>query len=87
MAEVSKEIKKDSKRIEELKKLCDRIDPYKISHKDFKDLQKFNISDKHYSTFDEACNELDPFLITNKLLLLLENSIEELEKKKKALLK
>lgn len=57
-------------RIESLKELCNKLDPYKPISADLKnELAQFQIT--------EYC---DPFVITNKLLLLLEDSIEELYK-------
>lgn len=56
------------KRISLLNNICNELNPYKPICNDLKDkLNKFHIID-----FE------DPFIITNKLLVLLEDSIEEL---------
>ena len=48
--------------------LCLKLDPYKsVSDEQKKILKEYNIEDFH-----------DPFKVTNQLLLLLENYIEEL---------
>lgn len=60
------------KDINELSEICRNLDPYlPIPDYQKKNLEKFNITEFY-----------DPFAITNKLLLLLENSIEELNKTK-----
>ena len=56
--------------IETLRKLCDHINPYEdLSPQVQKQLQQFRI-----------INLEDPFWITNQLLALLEDSIEELQR-------
>lgn len=55
--------------IQELSILCQTLDPYKkIPVRQKKVLKRYNV-----------INLNDPFMITNKLLLLIEDSIEELE--------
>ncbi|MBL6991901.1 MAG: hypothetical protein ISR65_19115 [Bacteriovoracaceae bacterium] len=56
--------------IDELNKLCSSLDPYApFSEKTKKVLRKYYITDYY-----------DPFVVTNKLLVHLEDSIEELHK-------
>lgn len=58
------------KQINELQKLCDELDPYsEICAEHKKVLNKYGIADLN-----------DPFSLTNRLILMLEDSIEELEK-------
>ena len=55
--------------IKELKLLCDEMDPYgEIGQEHLEKLSKLGISDLN-----------DPFSLTNRLILMLEDSIEELE--------
>jgi len=59
-------------KIKDLKQFCDRIDPYKeLNSVEISFLKKYHI----YPPYD-------PFMLTNKLLLELENTIEELEELK-----
>ena len=59
-------------RISELNQLCANLDPYAtIDEEEIKVLKKFNIQ-----------NWQDPFKLTNQLVLLLEDSIEELHRLK-----
>jgi hypothetical protein len=57
------------KRVQELRQICDQLDPYSpIPKRMQKKLAKYQI------------NELNnPFEVTNRLLLLLEDSLEELQ--------
>ena len=56
-------------KIKELKQFCDRFDPYKeLNSVDISFLKKYHIHPPY-----------DPFMLTNKLLMELENTIEELE--------
>ena len=64
-----KRIKSLEKTIQELSILCKDLDPYAtISKEHIKLLKKHKITDTK-----------NPFTITNKLLLMIEDSIEELE--------
>ena len=66
--------KKLEKRVHELKNLCQELDPYS------------DISKHHISILEKYDVEIhNPFAITNKLLLLLEGSLEELERRKEQL--
>ncbi|MBT3586150.1 MAG: hypothetical protein HN509_14685 [Halobacteriovoraceae bacterium] len=57
-------------KIKKLNKLCNQLDPYLPIPEDTQaELREFHITDF-----------FDPFTITNKLLVLLEDSIEELHK-------
>jgi len=59
-------------KINELKHFCDRFDPYKeLTSVEMSFLKKFNIHPPY-----------DPFMLTNKLLMELEDTIEELEELK-----
>ena len=61
------------KKIKNLKRICDQIDPYSpVPDKFKKDLSSFNIDKWN-----------DPFALTNQLIVLLEDSIEKLEKMKR----
>lgn len=63
-----KNIKDLKEKVSKLKKICQELNPYMpINEKIKKDLEQFNIYDTS-----------DPFIITNKLLVLLEDSIDEL---------
>ena len=65
-------IKQCEAKISDLKHFCDHFDPYKeLSGKDISFLKKYEILAPY-----------DPFIITNKLLMLMENTIEELEELK-----
>ena len=61
---------------EELKFLCDRFDPFAISPSD--DVQKLL---RKYALEEGQ----DPFRATNQLILLLENTLEELQQREKNL--
>lgn len=64
--------KKIEQKIAELKQFCDRLDPYKeLTSVEISFLKKHKI----YPPYD-------PFIITNKLLMELEDAIEELEELK-----
>lgn len=70
--EKTDKIKSLEQTINILKNLCNTINPYeKISDQQKKILAQFHITDFY-----------DPFTITNKLLVLLEDSIEELQQLK-----
>ena len=57
------------KKIERLKYICDHLDPYTKKDADINErLEEFQLQ-----------NIEDPFELTNKLLLMMENTIEELE--------
>ena len=59
-------------KINELKQFCDRFDPYKeLTSVEMSFLKKYHIHPPY-----------DPFMLTNKLLMELENTIEELEELK-----
>ena len=56
-------------KIKDLKQFCDRFDPYKdLSSVDMSFLKKYHIHPPY-----------DPFMLTNKLLMELEDTIEELK--------
>lgn len=56
----------------DLRYLCDKLDPFAPISKEFKVLLgKYTISEQ----------ELDPFMITNKLICLLEDTLTELKKR------
>ncbi|MCP4913625.1 MAG: hypothetical protein GY909_10940 [Oligoflexia bacterium] len=60
-------------RVQALKEICDTVNPYLPLDEEAKaKLQKFNIEISE-----------DPFHITNQLLHLVDNSVEELEQRKK----
>lgn len=62
-------------KINQLKDLCDRIDPYiELSNEIKGELEDFHISPSH-----------DPYTITNKLIVLLEDSIVRLNEVNAAL--
>lgn len=64
--------KKIELKIKELKHFCDHLDPYKeLNSVEISFLKKYRI----YPPYD-------PFIITNKLLMELEDAIEELEELK-----
>ncbi len=59
-------------KIKELKHFCDRFDPYKeLTSVEMSFLKKYHIHPPY-----------DPFMLTNKLLMELEDTIEELEELK-----
>lgn len=59
-------------KIKELKQFCDRFDPYKeLTSIEMSFLKKYHIHPPY-----------DPFMLTNKLLMELEDTIEELEELK-----
>lgn len=64
----SERIQELSNVIEELNALCRDLDPYQPIDSETKELLK------RYGVFEED----NPFVITNKLVLILENSVEEL---------
>ena len=64
--------KKLELKISELKQFCDRLDPYKeLNSVEISFLKKYHIHPPY-----------DPFMITNRLLMELEDTIEELEELK-----
>ena len=64
--------KKLEQKIKDLKQFCDRFDPYKeLNSVEISFLKKYHIHPPY-----------DPFMLTNKLLMELEDTIEELEELK-----
>lgn len=65
-------------KIEKLRFICDRLNPYEqIPDYLKKELRAVGLNDLLDGTYD-------PFALTNKLLLLMENALEELELYKNA---